>query len=235
MSTNKLFRLSGIALLLGGLFSLVGETTHMLENENPQTTLWVVASLLMLTGALLLTLGVPAIYLRQAERMPIFGVVCFVLFFFAGIILGVGNGVVDAFILPYQRDAVVPVLTRFFLLGQPVEIAQSVINTGPYAGLTRFYAVGEFCKVFGGIPLAILTLRMGLLSRGASWLFIASILFSIVGVLLRSVLPLIDHVGLLMLFISLAWYGYSLFFSARSQGSASASIAASLSAQHILD
>ena len=83
MSSTTLFRLSGLALILGALLSVVsvlftGDATGMDQYNNP---LFLPARLGQIVGGLLILIGLPGLYVRQAERAGKLGFAGFVMTF----------------------------------------------------------------------------------------------------------------------------------------------------------
>jgi hypothetical protein len=80
MSSQTLCRWSGIVLLVGSLIGVIGtildNVLYFAANPTPQQTLsipFALDSSLFLAWALLLVLGLPGLYLRQAARAGVLG------------------------------------------------------------------------------------------------------------------------------------------------------------------
>ncbi len=93
MSSTTLYRLSGIVLLIGGVLTIIG--TLLEAPSAPGTPLWIPGTWLALGGSLLIILGWPGLYLRQADKTGRLGLLGFVLSFVALLILGIGFGTID--------------------------------------------------------------------------------------------------------------------------------------------
>src|SRR5258708_31215773 len=92
MSSSTLYRIAGLALLLGavlGIISFVLGAVLFPGNDPSQysNALYVPVTLVSLIGPLLLVLAAPAMYVRQAKRMGWFGFIGFVLFIIGGFLL----------------------------------------------------------------------------------------------------------------------------------------------------
>jgi len=88
MSSATLYRWSGIVLLLGALLgvivSILDSVLYPGSNETAQQVLsppFTIDASLFLVWALLLAMGLPGLYLRQATRTGVLGFVGFVLIF----------------------------------------------------------------------------------------------------------------------------------------------------------
>src|SRR5260370_14379360 len=83
MSSATLYRWSGIVLLVGSLLGVIGSILDtVLPNETAQQVLstpFTIDASLFLAWALLLTMGLPGLYLRQATRAGALGFAGFVL------------------------------------------------------------------------------------------------------------------------------------------------------------
>ena len=79
MSSSTLFRLSGGILIVGSLFAIAGFLLHPGGNNpaNYLSPIWFSANLLIMVGALLVSLGLPGMYARQAERAGKLGLIGF--------------------------------------------------------------------------------------------------------------------------------------------------------------
>jgi hypothetical protein len=80
MSSTMLARLSGFALVAGGLLFAVGNLLHPLDHsvESQAKGTWEAAHIIFTIGAMILVMGLPALFQRQAERAGKLGLVAFV-------------------------------------------------------------------------------------------------------------------------------------------------------------
>jgi hypothetical protein len=81
MSTTTSYRLSGIALIVGAVFSAVGYILSAFSNgtdlQSLISPLSMTFSLLTIIGSLLVLLGLPGVYTRQAKQAGILGLLGF--------------------------------------------------------------------------------------------------------------------------------------------------------------
>lgn len=103
MTTNALYRLSGFALLLGGLLAAIASLIRGFV-DNPLHPFWVPASAFYLVGNILILLGAPAIFTVQAKKASKLGLIGLILFMVEGLLLGVANACIDIFILPWMAQ-----------------------------------------------------------------------------------------------------------------------------------
>ncbi len=93
MSSSTLFRLSGGILIVGSLFAIAGFLLHPGGNNpaNYLSPIWFSANLLIMVGALLVSLGLPGMYARQAEHAGKLGLIGFTLTFIVGLLFNVAS------------------------------------------------------------------------------------------------------------------------------------------------
>lgn len=79
MTTEALLRLSGLALLASGILATIGFSVHPHDAEGSNHTRWLVAHVVVMSGALLNLLGLMGLYLRSARRLGVTGLIGFLL------------------------------------------------------------------------------------------------------------------------------------------------------------
>jgi hypothetical protein len=200
MSTGKLFQLSGIALLIGSVLIIVFDliSVFAFQSSNPQqftTAFWLTVQLLIFLGWLLVGLCFPAILLRQRQKVGWLGLIGYILLALSGTIYGIGNGITNAFALPWlARNA--PTL----FAGQ-----------GPFALMVLFMASG-LAFVLGAILLGWATMRAGVFSRWAGLLLIVGGVLGLGFVFPSIVTGIIGTIGLAIFFLGILWMSYQLAF-----------------------
>ncbi len=205
MSSQTLYRWSGIILLVGGLLGLVGSILDTVlypgHNQTAQqilSTPFIIDASLFLAWALLLALGLPGLYLRQAARAGALGFAGFVLLSLGVLLGGVGFAIIQVTIFPY--------------LAQLLPKALGPGGQAPVAVLLLVIIGPALLLAIGAILLGIATMRARVFPR---W---TGILLIVGGVLFLLSIPPIpspfgDIIGLagnLVFFVALAWFGYVL-------------------------
>jgi hypothetical protein len=198
MSSERLFRFSGVALLVGGvlvaLFTLIG-TLLFPGNNAPTHALWVPVQMLIFVGSLLVLIGLPGMYVRQAMQAGWLGLIGFILTFLAALIIGVGSGIVLGIILPWLA----------------MNAPKLAAGQGPPA-LNVLVIVTSLLFAVGAVLLGLATMRAGVLSRWAGLLLIMGGLVSAIGaapfppVLSNSV----SNIGTVVFFLGIVWIGFTL-------------------------
>ncbi|MDP9477293.1 MAG: hypothetical protein M3R38_16700 [Actinomycetota bacterium] len=194
MSSPTLFRLSGLALLLGAILAIVAIVGHNAVRQasefaditnSPSVTF----VRLLMVGALLVIIGLPGLYARQAERAGVLGLLGFVMTFvgllFADVVMTANYG----FIMPKIAAT---------------SEGRALIESGlPDPGFMML--------VFPMILIGLLLLGIGIvrakvLPRWMGLLFVAGVLF----IPVASAVPLIAHLFSAPIFLAFASCGYAL-------------------------
>jgi hypothetical protein len=191
MSSLTLYRLSGISLLVGSLLTTLGVIPIFFIGDAPGSTIAASIALLRVLGGMLIVLGLPGVYARQAERAGILGLIGFLLTLFYILMLGVAGDTINAFVMP-------------FLASQ----APALLKGSLPSGLIVFYIVGGLLGFVGGILLGIATLRAAFIARWASLLLIVGAVLTFAGNFLP---PIISTVGLVLFLVGLAWLGFGVW------------------------
>jgi hypothetical protein len=198
MSSTTSYRLSGIALLIGSLLSIIYYLTQALFlNDNNVHSLTGMMSLLSsdigLVGAVFLLLGLPGMYARQAGRAGILGLLGFLFVWYVTLFQGV--------MTPFTSVTIIPGLIAH-------QVTPSFATTPPPTW-TPFFIVSMVGQVLGILLLAIATLRARVFPRWIGWLLIATL---IVGVM--SQIPFfpeaISNLAAIIGSVAIAGFGYAL-------------------------
>jgi hypothetical protein len=205
MSSTQLYRISGFGLLIGGLLALIG-TLIQGVNDNPLGPAWVPTTLLIVIGELLLIAGLPGMYVRQAEKAGVVGLVGFLFFFLAVLMQGGGGGVTNLFFLPWL-----------------LQNAPHLSTAGPPAIGLFFILAGVF-SVVGGVLLGIATIRAGIFSRIAAILLLIGAILNFVGQFLGDGIPYVSTISLVLLFGAMLWFGSTLLSDRERQAVQSAPV-----------
>lgn len=205
MSSATLYRWSGIVLLVGSLIGIIGSILdvivfpdHNLTASQVLSTAFTIDVILFVVWSLLLTLGLPGLYLRQAVRGGKTGFAGFVLFSLGLLLGGVAFGIVQATIYPYLAQSA----PRLLPSG----------NIGPLSGFLLWILGPVLLFGIGAILLGIATRRAQVFPRWTGTLLILS------GVLFLLSLPalpppfgtIIDFASNVTFYVAFGWCGYQL-------------------------
>ena len=165
MSSRTLYRLSGGTLIAASLLilisSIVGAVLFPGHSSTPQQVLslpWLLLTLITLIGSLLFVIGLPGMYLRQAERAGTLGIVGFILLFFAILLQGATFSTVQVIILPFLAQKA------------PQFMGGNSLPTGAFLLLL----VSGLMQIIGAILLGIATMRAHVFPRWTGILLIVA-------------------------------------------------------------
>ena len=202
MSISVLFRLSGVSLLLGGLLGGLAVAFHPSNMVDPVN---VPVHLALYTAVMLIALGLPGLYARQADHAGTLGLAGLVALFM-GLVFGDPIHSVLEF-------TVVPVLAQS-------AAGPRLLDGGP-PGLMGPLMVAIPILLIGLLTTAITSFRAGVLPRWPAVVAVAAVFLVPVGFALSGRGPnaaAIFNVGPALVYLSMAAWGYVLI--ADSLGSA---------------
>ena len=200
MNTQSFFRLSGLALVVGGVISFVcrlvsaffyGDTTTYANQP-----INIIADYALAAASVLLLFGLPGVYASRAKGFGVVGLVGMALVFIAGIMLGVFGNLETAMVDPWLATQA-PSLANGF--GPPPFFA--------------FFNVEELLLVIGSILLAIPLLRGRVSPRWPGVALLLSVVVGPIGFFLFSIpttlaSSLMGQVVPLLLLVALVGLGY---------------------------
>jgi len=184
MSSATLYRLSGISLCVGSLLVIIGIIPGLFSGNDQTSAIAVSGSLVRLIGAMLVALGLPGVYARQAKRSGILGLIGYICTFF-WILMAMAFEPIIAFVLPFLAVK-----------------APAVVHGSLPPGLFLFLIVDGLMLLVGGILLGIATLRAGISPRLVGLVLIVGALFNFVT---NFLLPPIADVGTVIVLVGLIW------------------------------
>jgi hypothetical protein len=196
MSSTQLYRLTGFALLISGVLSIIGYGVGSFQSDTSVTEItsapYFVINLLTFLGAAFCVLGLPGMIARQAEKAGVLGLIGGLAVMIVQLIYGIGNGFVDVAVFP---ALVADPSTRAFAL------------VGPPPVMNIFFMVGMASGVIGALTLGIATLRARVFARWIGVLLLLTVLAEIPSFLdvpfLSNLAPLVSSVALLGVGIAL--------------------------------
>jgi hypothetical protein len=168
MSSNTLFRFSGVTLLIGGGLAIAGQL--ILIPADPGTSLWIPGSWLALAGTLLVVIGLPGLYFKQVDRAGLLGLIGFVVTF-AGFLFLVGIQTFDAFVSPTLASSAA---------------TKSLADTEAILPLLTFELLCGLLLIVGPLLFGIATIRGGVLPRWAAIILIVGSVASLITVALHN-------------------------------------------------
>ncbi len=197
MSLEKLFRLSGFFLLVSGCLMLIQLILNPVDTgvTTIKEPLIVLANLLAFFSVICTLFGLPAVFLRQADRAGLLGLLGMLAIFF-GIALSDATHTVISF-------AVLPVLATSTATASHLGSLDTAIQQGLQGTLGT---VGGLMTLLGLLLLGIATLRAGIFPRWVGIVFI--VVLPIIP--LSFFVPILSNVGLELPYFALATAGVVL-------------------------
>ena len=191
MSAATLYRLSGIALLVGGVITALGALVQTFLAEDVANPLWIPVAACLFGGTLLMQMGFPAVYLRQMKRAGALGLFGFV-FLFCGLAqFGIGFRFFDLVILPW--------------------FGKSADLNPPLSFI--LYSLSAIVLLFlGALLFGIAQLRAGVRPYGPIILLLVGLLLNRIG----GHVPHLQDFGGMLFSLSFAWFGLPLLSVLRS-------------------
>lgn len=200
MSPTTSYRLSGIALIVGSVLSII---YYLIQgaflNGNDLATiispLSMISSVVGFIGSILVLFGLPGVYTRQAKQAGILGLLGFLFVWYVTLYQGV--------IIPFTSVTIISQITAHL-----VPQSASVATTPPPAWVP-FFLVSMLGQVLGILLLAIATLRARVFPRWIGWLLIATLIIGLVSQL--PVFPeAMSNLAAILGSVAIAGFGYAL-------------------------
>jgi hypothetical protein len=208
-STNKmLFQLSGLALVLGGAIGATGQYFHPGDPQGPADLVQYVKQgtpvhTALYFAVMLVLLGLPAVYIRQRDKVGISGLEGFLLLFF-------GLPMVDL-VHSVSLFGIVPTLVA----DSPERawpLMAAAIESPPWVILE---ILGFPLAVLGILFFNIPTIRARVLPSWPAWLMLAALLVRVI----YTIVPTLPEVGGslngILFYLAFAAYGYTLIMDQR--------------------
>lgn len=180
MSTSNLMRWGGLATFLGGVLwglqkigwqLFIGVQDPRLYPQPAATILWIMG----LVAALLILIGLPALYARQAEQAGRLGLIAFVVVF-TGMVLVTGMAYFGTFVQAGLADLIIQAEAAGVIVEEPAAVAVGFLLTlGLYLlGWILFGLASLRARVLprwaAGLVMAGIVLGFLFLATGFSWL-----------------------------------------------------------------
>ena len=220
MTKSQLFRIGGLALLVGAVAFIVhivlrsvitatagGDTAAFAKDD-----LWVPINLLGLMGAALVLLGLPAMYARMASATGLPGFVGVVLIALAWMFFGVFLSLFSVLVAPWLADQAPSLVTA----SAPLP-----------AGFVIAFIAGLVAECGGSVLLAIPFIRGRVQPRWVGYVLLASALLAVIGDVIAANGPatnvainLLSNLGLILLLVVLGYLGAQMWSEHAPVGSA---------------
>lgn len=171
MSAKTSYRLSGLALLIGAALSIASLALQGMALGTPDlatilSPLDFFSTAVGIVGGILVLLGLPGMYARQAERAGIIGLLGFVGVWYVTLVQSV--------LLSFGNLTVMSGMAGGSIPRQPAILMTPPPAWGP------FFLLSMVCEVLGILLLAIAILRAGVFPRWIGWTFVGTLVLGVV-------------------------------------------------------
>lgn len=185
MTSTTVYRLSGIALLVGGGLAAIGAIAQAFLTEDYFNPLWIPVAVLIFIGTLLIQISLPALFLRQMKQVGVLGLIGFVLLFFGLAQFGIGFRFFDMVILPW--------------FGKSADI-------NPPLNFILYSLSGMLLLFVGALLFGIAAIRAGVFPKLPFILLLVGLVLNRLG----GHVPHLQDIAGVLIYLSFAWFGYAL-------------------------
>jgi hypothetical protein len=205
MTNSQLFRISGIALIAGAIMFIVHIVARSMITAGTDPVavategLWVPINVLGVVGAVLVFLGLPAMYVRMAGPTGLLGFAGVVLIALAWMFFGLFLSLYSALVMPWLAE------------NAPSLVAAAAPLP---AGIITAFIIGLVAQFVGSVLLAIPFLQGHVQPRWIGYTLLASALLAVVGNLIASSGPasnlainLFSNLGPVLLMVAFGYLG----------------------------
>ncbi len=143
MSSNTLYRLSGFGLLLGGIIAAIGNVLANIASS-PTSTASTTGYTLSIAGGIFVAICFVSVYLREAGRVGIVGLLGFLLLMLSRLLLAISYGMINL--------VIAPLLTK-------------IAPDGNIPGTDGLLTIGAAASILGVILFSIASIRAAVFPR----------------------------------------------------------------------
>ena len=204
MSSDQVYRLGGLSLLVGAVLSVISAVVSgiFFSDNSPQTAtnpLNVLLSVVGVIGTALALLGLPAMYARSAREGGWLWLIGVVLIAITGMLFGIFMGLMGALVFPALAS-----------------MAPTVFGEGPPPAFFVLFIVGTLANAVGALLMGIPMLTKRLYPRWCGYLMLAEVVLAVLGFVLNGpgnslIGQVLNVLGPLPLFVVIGWAGYELW------------------------
>lgn len=206
VTATRLTRGSALSAITAGMLFILVQAIHPSEDAaNVASTTWALTHGLTLAMAVLALIGVTGMYLYQAERAGLLGLVGYGYFAMCFVVITCYT-FVEAFVLPALTDRVPQYVSDV------VALPAGGTAVGDVGALQAVALASAGTYLVGGLVFGLSTFRARVLSRPAALLLVA-------GTVSTVLVPFLPHAAArataVPVGLALAWLGTSLWHAAR--------------------
>ena len=206
MTTARLYRLSGMALVIGAILAAVSSIVSGVVFPNSSdpaaatNPLNVLLSVIGVVGAILALLGLPGMYVRAARDGGLVWLVGVVLIAITAMLFGIFLGLMGALVFPVLASR-----------------ATDLFREGPPPAFFALFIIGTLANVFGAILMGIPMITRQVYPRWCGYVLMLEAVLAVVSFFVSGPGPgslisqILNDVSALPLFLVLGWAGYELW------------------------
>ncbi len=206
MTTLHLYRLSGLALVIGmvlsGASTIVSAVAFPDSNDVAAATnpFNILLSLIGVVGTILALLGLPGMYARTAREGGPAWLIGTVLIAITGMLFGVFLGLMSALVFPVLASRAVDLFSQ-----------------GPPPSFFAVFIIATLTNVFGALLLAIPMITQGIYARWCGYVLLLDAVLAVISFFTSGpgatslISQIFAIVSPLSLYLPLAWVGYQLW------------------------
>lgn len=216
MESAMLYRASGLALLLGAVLVGISTALSFTPPLQSMTSLLLVITLMRNIGALLLLMGLPGIFARQARRAGWLGFAGFTLTFIGWFLYTSYFFITTLLFLPWLAQVAPKQAAACSMMGG------CSIGNG-LSAFFIFFLVAGILFALGGILLGIAIMRAGILPRRSGLLLLLGLILTPISFfppngIISAIVDILVFVLPILVFLlpalAFGWIGYSLMSTA---------------------
>jgi hypothetical protein len=208
MTTGQLYRLSGLALLVGAVLSIVssvGSGVLFPDNNAPGVAtnpLNIALGVVGVLGTVAALLGLPGLYARSAREGGSLWLIGVALIAITGLIFGIFLGMMSVFVIPVLASR-----------------APDLFGDGPPPSFFVLFILGTLTNFLGALLMGIPMLTRRLYPRWCGWLMVAEAVLAVLGFVVNGpsasglLSTILNVISPLPLFVVIGYIGYVLWSS----------------------
>ena len=194
-------RTAGVILLFGAVLTFVGSLAEIPADRvgSFNRPAWVLIHLLLVLGTAALLLGLPALYLKQADGVGVIGLLGFALVFVGFLGIGFFVATAQTILLPWVYDKA------------SCTLGCHLLSTSDGPPLYGWFSLIEALATFVGLILAGLsTARAGVFPASAGYMLVVAGVLAL-PLAFITVAPILSVVPELLAMVAVAWMALALF------------------------
>jgi len=206
MTSAQLYRLSGLALFVGAVLSIISSVIMGIafqDSSNPAVAtnpLNIGLGIVGVIGSILALIGLPGLYLLRAAEGGVMWLIGVLLIAVTGMLFGIFAALTFTLIFPALAER-----------------APALLNQGPPPSLLGVFIVGTLANVVGAALMGVPMLTRRFFPLWCGWLMVLEAVLAAVSFFVNgpsssgALSQIINVISQLALFVVIGWIGYELW------------------------